>query len=1503
MLCQQAPAQLRINEILALNASVLHDPDFGGFSDFIELYNDSPSPVHLENYTISDKPWNPTKWTFPDIVVNPGQYLLLWADGRDVSIGDTAYCEYKDAVVIVKELHTNFSLSGDGEYVGLFNSDGELLDELYFSVQSNDISYGRDPTNPEKWLYFSDVTPGKRNSDYGAADLVYAPAPTFSLREGFYTQAQSLRIIPPSPSTVIRFSFDGSTPDADSPVFPDTFSVIRSYVIKARAFEAGKLPSPVAVATYFIGQNTELPVISISTDAAHLYDIDYGILRNAIRGRDIPAEIEYFDVDGKRGFVCRAGVRVFGTTIYNLPQRPLSIRFRARYGQSELNYRLFEDKDIERFSSFLLRNGGNDYNLAYFRDGLAVNLAKHAMDIDYQAYKPCIVFINGEYHGIYEIRERLDHNYIAGNHNVSNANLDLLEDSLLVIRGDERDYLGIIDFISTNDLSEQNAYEYIASKIDVHEYINYMIHKIFIGYRLFQLNNKYWRDRESRSPWRWIANDMEHAFGQLSGDDHWENTLQAVSGDSGDLPDWSTLLFEKLLTNTMFRDEFVQRFALYLNTIYRPEVTVSVLDSLKAHIASEMPRHILRWNTPSDISVWEANIDFIESFLRNRPDNMRAHISQQFGVMDSALVNLEILGKGTIIVSGVPVSDSLFSGHFFRNTGISLSAEAQPGYRFKEWHGIATDSSHTVLNVLGDTSIIAVFERSRGNIIPAVVSSDTTLRASLSPWYGVEDIVIHPGATLAVEEAAEILMTDKASIYVHGGLRISGTESNNVVITTNPAVTARRPDFNSRPRWGVIVAIDATDSLVIRHANLSGSGYGRNRQLHFAAVTSLNSHVRISHTYITDNIQPFYSEGGSVYIGYSAFRCDNTCDLINVKYSDSAVVEYCDLFGNNAPDTDGIDYDGVVGGVIRNNRIYGFVADNSDGIDLGEHSRDILIENNIIHDCGDKGISIGQASTALIRRNVIFACDMGVAVKDSFSFAMIDQNTLYSNNYSIACYEKNTSRGGGAAEVKNTILANSLKSTLLLDAVSSITVTYSLSDTEKLNGTGNIFDDPMFVQASTGNFELHPDSPCIDAGDPDSPLDPDSTRADIGAYYRHSGASTLAVHINEINYHPPANYDTGDWVELYNATTSTVNLENWSIMHGSSRFVIGSPVLLQPGEYVVVCEDTTRFRQFHPDVVNIVGDMNFGFSNSTGRVSVFDAEHRLVYALRYEDDWPWPPLADGLGATLELDHDKEGNAISDWRESYVLMGTPGAENSRPLDRSGLFINEFMASNGNVIADEYGEYDDWFEIYNDNDYPVDIGGLYFTDDLSYPQKWQLPLNAPESTTISPRGFLLLWADGQPWQGPLHVDFRLSVSGEQLGMFQRISDAYDMIDGIVFGEQERNVAYGRYPDGGQTWSFMSPTPGYSNVLTGVRRPVPSSFVVYPNPFDTHVTLDTRDIAKPFTFRMYSVLGAVIETRADTYSNSITLNRGTLPGGVYIYVLFDAKGNHYTGKIVAK
>jgi len=370
----------------------------------------------------------------------------------------------------------------------------------------------------------------------------------------------------------------------------------------------------------------------------------------------------------------------------------------------------------------------------------------------------------------------------------------------------------------------------------------------------------------------------------------------------------------------------------------------------------------------------------------------------------------------------------------------------------------------------------------------------------------------------------------------------------------------------------------------------------------------------------------------------------------------------------------------VIGAELRNNRFYHFNGVNSDGIDIGEQSIDIFIEGNRIYSCKDKGISVGQQSTVEIYRNLIVDCGYGIAVKDSNSTAIVDQNTLFGNDIQLAAFEKNPGEGGGTIQAVNVILANTRQESLDTDEYSSLIVEYSLSDTEVLPGAGNLQADPEFVNPSVYNFRLMNSSPALDSGFPGSPGDPDGSPADMGAYYEFQSDDypypvPARIIINEIMYNADPDQDSGDWVEIVNASEESVNLRNWSLKDGDPNHDFGFDleIILEPQEYVVLSSDITAFQEIYPTVDHYPLEVEFGFSSVWELLRLLDDSGRIRSTVYFLPDTPWPAEADGTGPSLELLHPTlvESHAQS-WSAS-TGTGSPGEQNTQytePCEATG-----------------------------------------------------------------------------------------------------------------------------------------------------------------------------------------------------------------------------------------
>jgi hypothetical protein len=1251
-------AQVRINEFLAYNASCGYDTTTHNFSDWIELYNTGSSSFNIGGYYLTDNLTDTTKWKIPyNTYIEPHGFLLIWADGLGTG------------------LHANFKLSSEGEEIGLFKPTKVLADSLVYIPQQTDVSFGRQPDGSNHWYYFDVPTPDAANTNMGYAGYtVKAAPPLFSTQGGFFTGSLQLNLTAASPGSTIRYTLDGSEPTQESAVFTSPISIENTTVVRARSSKDGLIDSPTATNTYFFDVQKDLPVFSLVCDSMYLWDSVMGIYANDAIDQERVANIEYFE-DEQAVLNQPVGLQIQGFVARYLPQKVFGLYARNKYGKTSLDHKFFYDKDIHSFSSIFLRNGGYpDNSSSMLRDGFMQSLVDGRIDLDYVAYRPAVVYLNGKYWGLYNIREKQNSDFLAANCNIDPANIDYLENHWQkTLEGSPEQFHYFLDFITNNIINDPVNYAHVKDLIDVDNLIDYMITEIYFANSDWPgMNQKYWRSREETCRWEWMLCDVEFGFGMISDYDH--NTLEfalATDGTTWANPPEATFLFRKMLENEAFRDEFIQRFSAHLNISFEPQRVIHRIDSFRNNVLNEMPLQIERWKDEvweapwgeyfhviSSMTLWEEEIEKMRQFALFRADHNRQHLIDHFDLTGEISMTSKSAG-GYVRVNTVKLPEGQHSGSYFKDIPLRLEAVPKPGRVFSHWkvNGTLFNEDVVTIDPTEDLDVEAVFGYDSVAAIPGLVVTDLTLDSGASPWIAGTDIIIFPGRKLSVEPGVEILMPDSCCIIVLGELEVMGTEMQPCTIRPYTEIKASR--------WGAICIQDATGPVVLNHLNIEGASHGRNKQLFKAGITSLQSDVTLNHVSLLGADFPFYSEYGNITILNSTFTSDKTCDMINVKYAGSAIVENCIIKGNEYPDTDGIDYDQIGDGIIRNNIISGFAGLNSDGIDIGEGATGILIEGNRILNCTDKGISVGQASTTVIRRNFITGCNLGVAVKDSLSYAYIDQNTFYGNNIAVACFEKNWDVGGGTADVTNSILSKCRTSPLMVDSLSALQVRYSLSDTDPLPGIGNIVDDPVFRKPLVMNFELKGSSPCIDAGDPASPPDPDGSPADMGAYFVFQEPPEVPVVINEINYFSHPDHNSGDWLELYNNTGLDKNLSGWVLKDSQDEHMYRLPenFILGKNEYLVLCNNIDSFMMQYPDVWNCRGPFDFGLNREEETLRLFDPQMNLVDLVEYTNDDPWPDEPDGEGYTLQLIAPwLDNNEGENWRTSDEMFGNPGALN-------------------------------------------------------------------------------------------------------------------------------------------------------------------------------------------------------------------------------------------------
>ncbi|MBN1779726.1 CotH kinase family protein, partial [bacterium] len=554
------------------------------------------------------------------------------------------------------------------------------------------------------------------------------------------------------PGTSIHFTEDGSEPTAQSVLYSVPLVIENTKVIRARVCGSGYLPGPVTTHTYLVTGNPSLPVIALCTAPENLWDEQTGIY---VRGPDAepelpyydanfwqdwekPVHIEYIDTDGTGLYSADGGVRIFGGWSRANPQKSLALFARREYGPDAFDFPFFPDKPIRSFQSLVLRNSGNDWGFSMFRDPLVQNLVKPT-SLVVQAYRPVIVYLNGEYWGIHNLREKLNEHFIASNYGFDPDRLDILEYYEAVIQGESDHYLQMLNYITSHDMHIPEYYETAKTCMDMDNYIDYQVSEIYFDNTDWPGTNiKFFRSEAGDAKWRWLLFDTDACFGLYDHFAYLHNTLEFATDPDGPPfpnPPWSTLLIRHLLDNTEFRNGFINRFADYMNTLFDPDEIIACIDSMKTGIENEMENHIEKWG--GSLSAWEDEVEVMREFARHRNEAVRTHIIGQFNLEAVHLLSLNVYPEktGSITINTVSPSGYPWEGIYFQNVPVLLHADPGDGFRFLRWDGDVTgDSTCLSVDVTEDLSVTAVFEPADIRIVINEINYHASHDADSEDW-------------------------------------------------------------------------------------------------------------------------------------------------------------------------------------------------------------------------------------------------------------------------------------------------------------------------------------------------------------------------------------------------------------------------------------------------------------------------------------------------------------------------------------------------------------------------------------------------------------------------------------------------------------------------------------------------------------------------------------------------------------------------------------------------
>ena len=755
-----------INEIMPINKSTIMDSN-DEYNDYIELYNNSDQEVNLKGFYLSDTETSSKKWSFPEIVIKPKEYLVVFASGKDK-------CDLN-----IRECHTNFKLGGKGETISLMNSNGTVISKIKYDKMDKDVAYSliegkfeltigtpykenqniknetsinrdviinevtiNDPesielknitdkdidltgyfiedksgakyefnkttikansylvlyasdkkeekdgkiylgfkiNNSREILYlyknnkvidtfnagrlqtgiskgrndkgniviYKDVTMGRNNSEkyYDG----FSSTPTFSI-DGGYVESNTKVSLETMDGSTIYYTIDGSTPTNKSTKYSGEITITKTTVIRAISYKDNFIESEIESRTFVVGRKHDLPVISISSDNNGLYGSNgiftkgpnakssypyYGA--NFWKNIEVPISFEYYE-DGEIALNFNGGMKIFGGWSRGEAQKSVSIYLRKKYGLQEITYPFFTD-NVNTFTRFILRSGGQDFGKLKLKDAFLQRVFAGQMDLDYQDYKPVVVYINGKYNGIYNIREKLDHTYVERHLGVSENDFDMIEKNSSVLNGSMDEYNKLLDYVKKADMKSDKTYEYLDSVIDLQELANFWVVETYFD-QFDPMNIKYYKTKEGK--WRWIAYDFDQTFFSYSYQRvKWNLPFEPYA--HGNNYYLNTTLMSRLIKNPKFRELYIKTFAEHLNTTFKPDRMIKILDKMVDEIKNEMPYHIKRWYNESigvgmyrlsSVTEWNNNISYFKKQIKERHSIALSTIKKGLGLTDA----------------------------------------------------------------------------------------------------------------------------------------------------------------------------------------------------------------------------------------------------------------------------------------------------------------------------------------------------------------------------------------------------------------------------------------------------------------------------------------------------------------------------------------------------------------------------------------------------------------------------------------------------------------------------------------------------------------------------------------------------------------------------------------------------------------------------------------------------------------------------------------------------
>jgi len=556
--------------------------------------------------------------------------------------------------------------------------------------------------------------------------------------------------------TKVYYSLDGSKP---SKRFSKPIKISKSTFLKIRPVFKGDSIDTIISRTYIFDFETKLPVLSIGVDEDYFWDEEKGIYAlgaNAYKDTtghwhnanyqkkwERPIHIIYLDTNNQEGFNQKCGIKIFGESTRRQPDKSMKIIARSEYGTNRFRHNIFPQKDISEFKQLVIRTSGNDYKGSRFKDVLNAYLARN-LGLDYMAYQPVQLFINGQYWGLYNLREKINEHYLFDNHGASKDSSSIIMGRWVRQHGSSSDYMQMYNWFMTLDTMDNKAYEKAKTMLDIRNYINYRVFQIYLNNTDSRGNIRYWNSKDLDGKFRMILYDTDLSLGTASR----KYLVKCLSPTRTDWfnPEWSTFYLRKLMQNEEFKNDFINQMAHLMNTAIHRDTIIAAVDKLEGIYKDELPRngrllapHLKK--VPLSEEEWLDKVDHFRKYAKLRHRHLRPEMVKLLA--PKGMYSLVVKGDtGSVSINNNYAIKLPFDGIYYKNIPLPIEAIEPENWKFVKWSDGDTSPIKMIQNIEDTLVVHPLYEFIEEVVIEEEIKEKVVEEKRSEHWLNDETLLL-----------------------------------------------------------------------------------------------------------------------------------------------------------------------------------------------------------------------------------------------------------------------------------------------------------------------------------------------------------------------------------------------------------------------------------------------------------------------------------------------------------------------------------------------------------------------------------------------------------------------------------------------------------------------------------------------------------------------------------------------------------------------------------------